>query len=75
MRVLVVDDEPLAREGLVLMLADHPDVEVVGEAGNGRDGLGELSVVLGSGTVLRVSRSCRARLVRAMDPRGAAPDS
>lgn len=34
-RTLVVDDEPLAREGLRLLLATDPDVNVVGEAGNG----------------------------------------
>jgi two-component system LytT family response regulator len=39
MRTLIIDDEPLAREGLRLMLAVHADVEIVGEAGNGRDGL------------------------------------
>jgi two-component system LytT family response regulator len=31
-RTLIVDDEPLAREGLRLRLRDEPDVEVVGEA-------------------------------------------
>ena len=35
MRVLIVDDEPLAREGLRLRLAREPDVQVVGEAGHG----------------------------------------
>jgi two-component system LytT family response regulator len=39
MRTLVVDDEPLARDGLRLMLAAHPDLEIVGEAGNGREAL------------------------------------
>ncbi len=39
MRTVIVDDEPLAREGLRMMLARHPDVEVVGEASGGRDGL------------------------------------
>jgi two-component system LytT family response regulator len=34
-RTLVVDDEPLAREGLRLLLAGDTDVRVVGEAGNG----------------------------------------
>lgn len=38
MNVVIVDDEPLAREGLRLLLAAHADVAVVGEAGNGRDG-------------------------------------
>ncbi|MBM7124223.1 response regulator transcription factor [Dyella flava] len=32
MRVLVVDDEPLARRGVIRRLAEHPDVIVVGEA-------------------------------------------
>lgn len=37
MKVLIVDDEPLAREGLRLMLATQPDVLVVGECGNGEE--------------------------------------
>ncbi|MFN8651564.1 MAG: LytTR family DNA-binding domain-containing protein [Gemmatimonadales bacterium] len=32
LKVLIVDDEPLARARLRLMLADHADVQVVGEA-------------------------------------------
>jgi two-component system LytT family response regulator len=36
-RTLIVDDEPLARRGLQLRLARHPDVEIVGEACNGRE--------------------------------------
>ncbi len=43
MRTVVVDDEPLAREGLRLMLASHADVAVVGEAGNGSDALALVS--------------------------------
>jgi two-component system, LytTR family, response regulator len=35
LRALVVDDEPLARELLVEMLAGEPDVHVVGECGDG----------------------------------------
>ena len=31
-RVLVVDDEPLAREGIRLLLGDEPDIEIAGEA-------------------------------------------
>ncbi|MEJ7598089.1 MAG: LytTR family DNA-binding domain-containing protein [Kofleriaceae bacterium] len=40
MRVLVVDDEPLARDGMRILLAEHPDLELVGEAGNGAEALG-----------------------------------
>lgn len=36
-RTLVVDDEPLAREGLRLLLAADPEVEVVGEASSGKE--------------------------------------
>jgi two-component system response regulator AlgR len=39
MDVLITDDEPLARERLRAMLAEHADVVVVGEAGNGREAL------------------------------------
>jgi two-component system LytT family response regulator/two-component system response regulator AlgR len=39
MRVLIVDDEPLARRRLVQLLAGRRDVEVVGEAENGREAL------------------------------------
>ena len=35
MRVLIVDDEPLARQRIRHLLADEADVEVAGEAGNG----------------------------------------
>ena len=39
MRALVVDDEPLARERMAALLGAIAGVEVVGEAGNGRDAL------------------------------------
>lgn len=35
LRVLIVDDEPLARRRVAQLLADEPDVEVVGEAEDG----------------------------------------
>jgi DNA-binding NarL/FixJ family response regulator len=38
-RVLVVDDDPLVRSALVLMLGGQPDLEVIGEAGEGRHGV------------------------------------
>jgi two-component system, LytTR family, response regulator AlgR len=46
LKVLVVDDEPPARERLVSLLAEIEDVEVVGEAASGREALtrtGELA--------------------------------
>jgi DNA-binding NarL/FixJ family response regulator len=38
--VLLVDDHPVVRDGLRGMLAGEPGIEVVGEAGNGRDAVG-----------------------------------
>ena len=37
LRVLIVDDEPLARRRVSLFLAPEPDVEVVGECGDGEE--------------------------------------
>jgi two-component system LytT family response regulator len=37
LRAVVVDDEPLARARLRRLLAQEPDLEVVGECGNGAD--------------------------------------
>ncbi len=39
LRTLIVDDEPLARERVRMMLAAHPDVTIVGECGDGRQAI------------------------------------
>ena len=39
MRVFLADDEPLAREGMRIRLAEAPDVEVVGEAATGLEAI------------------------------------
>lgn len=50
-RVLIVDDHPIVRNGLRGAFADVPDIEVAGEAGDGRQGVAE-AVRLGVDVVL-----------------------
>jgi two-component system, LytTR family, response regulator len=38
-RTLIVDDEPLAREGLRLLLAGDPQIEIIGECANGLEAI------------------------------------
>ena len=39
MRVVLVDDQKLVRQGFRLILAVEPDITVVGEATNGAEGV------------------------------------
>ena len=41
-RTLIVDDEPLAREGIALLLAQDPEMEVVGLCGDGQAAVEEI---------------------------------
>ena len=43
-RLLIVDDHPVVRDGLQGMFAGDPDFEVVGEAGNGREAVSQAEV-------------------------------
>ena len=38
-RAIIVDDEELARRGIEIRLAAHPDVQIVGHCENGREAL------------------------------------
>ena len=38
-RILVVDDHPVVRQGVVGLVSGHPDMRVVGEASNGREAI------------------------------------
>jgi DNA-binding NarL/FixJ family response regulator len=49
-RVVIADDQPLLRSGLAALIEPAPDLDVVGEAGDGRE-------------AVRVARSARADVV------------
>ena len=42
-RVLIVDDEPPARDLIATLLRDEPDLEVVGQCSNGRDAVAAIN--------------------------------
>ena len=44
-RVIIVDDEPLAQRGMKLRLQDFPEVEIVGECSNGREAVKEIKAL------------------------------
>ncbi len=50
-RVLVVDDHKIVREGLASLLSEQSDIEVVGQAGNGREAV-EMANRLSPNTVV-----------------------
>lgn len=43
LRVLIVDDEPAARRGILRLLQQEPDIEVVGECGDGEAAVSAIS--------------------------------
>ena len=45
LRVLVVDDHPLFREGLAALPHDLPMIEAVGQAANGREAVGKVAAL------------------------------
>src|SRR5436190_623960 len=53
-RVFVADDHPLYREGVVRAIRERPDLELVGEASDGRDTLEQLKELLPDVAVLDV---------------------
>jgi len=46
LRVLIVDDEPVARRRLRRLLRDVPDVEVAGESGDGRSAVTDVRALV-----------------------------
>jgi two-component system, LytTR family, response regulator len=41
-RALIVDDEPLARRNIRILLGRHPEIEIAGESGSGEDAVEQI---------------------------------
>ncbi|BCA56055.1 putative Histidine kinase [Nitrospira sp. KM1] len=54
-RVLLVDDHAMMRHGLRTILENYPDVEVVGEAGNGEEAVSAVDVLQPSVVVMDIN--------------------
>ena len=53
-RLLITDDDPLVRAGLALILGGSDDIEVIGEATNGREAVERVALDGGSASASRV---------------------
>lgn len=72
LRVLLVDDEPLARSRLRRLLGAHEDVEVVGEAGSGAEALSQIAALQPDALLLDIEMPGMDGLALAEDPRAPA---
>ena len=66
--VLVADDHPLFRDGIVRAIRDRPTLELLGEAADGRDALARIAEL---DARRRGARSEAAGARRTTDPEGA----
>jgi DNA-binding NarL/FixJ family response regulator len=62
-RVLVVDDQPLMREGVAAVLTGKPDLAIVGEASNGREAIEKFRALQPDVTVMDL----QMRLISGID--------
>ena len=60
-RILVVDDHPIVRQGIRSLLSNYPEFEIVGEADNGAKALEYVSRLAPNVTLLDIRMPDRLR--------------
>ncbi len=45
LRLLLVDDNPRARHGMIALMSTHPEIDIVGEASNGRESIAAMETL------------------------------
>jgi two-component system response regulator NreC len=58
LRIFIADDHAVFREGLTMLINAQPDMEVVGEAGDGQEVLRKVPHLLPDIVIMDVSMRC-----------------
>ena len=74
-RVLVVDDHALFRRGLEMVLAQEPDIEVVGEAGDGAEAVERAEELLPDVVLMDIRMPRRSGIEACTAIKGAVPSA
>jgi len=74
-RVLIVDDHALFRRGLQMVLEQEPDIEVVGEAGDGSEAVGKAADALPDIVLMDVRMPRRGGIDACTAIKGAVPSA
>lgn len=72
--ILIVDDHPLFRKGLVSILAEQPGYQVIGEAGNGEQGIAQARALRPDLVIMDISMPDMSGIDAARFIRKALPD-
>lgn len=74
-RILVVDDHPIFRQGITSLLADHPDMQLVAEASNGIEAVSQFRAHKPDVTLMDLQMPDMNGLDAIMSIRGESPEA